>query len=201
MQISTIEELEKIYHVKPALASTTKVTATLTKEYRQLIEASSFVALATAGPEGLDCSPRGDRSSVATIIDDSTLALPDRRGNNRIDSLLNIVRDSRVALMFMIPGAGTIVRINGTATISIAPELLERFRVEGNPPRSVILVTIAECYFQCARAVVRSDIWNPERAPVVLPTPGDILNHLSKGEIEGKAYDEEWPGRAAKSLW
>ncbi len=201
IQISTIEELEQIYHIKPALASTAKVTATLTKEYRQLIEASPFLALATAGPEGLDCSPRGDRSSVATIINDSTLALPDRRGNNRIDSLRNIIRDPQVALMFMIPGSGTIVRVNGTAIISIAPDLLERFTVEGKSPRSVILVTIVECYFQCARAVVRSDIWNPDRPTAIVPTPGDILNQLSNGEIEGKVYDEEWSGRAAKSLW
>jgi PPOX class probable FMN-dependent enzyme len=201
--ITTIAALEALYDGPLTPATVVKDSPVVTAHYRALIEASPFVALATAGPEGLDCSPRGDRGAVVTVLDPKTLALPDRRGNNRIESLRNIVRDPRVALLFLIPGSGTTFRVNGRARISVAPDLLARFAVDGTEPRSVILISIETCYFQCARAVVRSDLWNPERhvKPGALPSPGDILAAMTNGEVGGRPYDDAWPARAAASLW
>lgn len=200
--ISTVAELEALYG-SPGETSTAKETDRLTPHYRALVAASPFLALATCGPEGLDCSPRGDRRAVARVIDDRTIAIPDRRGNNRIDTLRNIVRDPRVALLFLIPGSGTTLRINGRAIVSREPELLESFAVEEKAPRTVIVVTIDAVYFQCARAIVRSDLWNPARQvdPATLPTPGMILADMSDRRVGGEAYDREWPERAAASLW
>ena len=199
--ITTIEDLKAIYG-EAGEASTAKVTAVLTPAYRTMIERSPFVALATVGPEGLDCSPRGDRGAVVRIEDDRTLALPDWRGNNRVDSLLNIVRDPRVALMFLIPGSNSVMRINGRAVVSIAPELLGSFEMDGRHPRSVVVVTIEEAYFQCARAVMRAELWNVERqvASNDLPTPGDMLK-AAKQDFDRETYDREWPERAAKTMW
>src|SRR3954467_1699613 len=171
--IATIEQLEAIYGF-PNDASTVKVADRVTPSYRVLIEKSPFAALATCGPEGLDCSPRGDLAGFVRIHDEKTLMMPDRRGNNRCDSLRNIVRDPRVALMFLIPGSGTTLRINGRAHLSTDPELLASFAIDGQAPRSVIVATVEAVYFQCARAVVRSELWNPARHvdPESLPTPG-----------------------------
>lgn len=201
-RIATIEQLEAIYE-RPLDTSTVKEIAYLTAQYRALIEASPFVALATSGPEGLDCSPRGDAGQAVRIHDERTLMLPDRRGNNRVDSLRNILRDPRVGLMFLIPGSGTTMRVNGRAHLSVDPALLDSFLMEGKPPRSVIVVEIEAAYFQCARAVIRADLWNPDKFvdPKSLPTPGDILADLSERRVGGKAYDEEWPERARKSMW
>jgi hypothetical protein len=203
MIIRDLEQLQSIYDAPLAPASVVKETDRITPEYRALIEASPFAALATSGPEGLDCSPRGDGPGFVRVADAKTLILPDRRGNNRIDSLRNIVRDPRVALLFLIPGSGTTFRVNGRAVISADPELLGSFAVEGAPPRTAIVISVEAAYFQCARAIVRSQLWNPDRhvAPGALPTPGAMLATLSEGDVGGKAYDEAWPARAAKSLW
>ena len=202
MMISDITELEAIYGV-PVLASTVKEVDRITPHYRALIEASPFLALATSGPEGLDCSPRGDRSGFVRVADERTLVMPDRRGNNRIDSLRNIVRDHRVALLFLIPGSGTTFRVNGHAGISIDPALLDSFSVDGHRPRTVIVVSVETAYFQCARAIVRSELWNPARhvQDGDIPTPGAILASLSDERVGGPAYDKEWPARAAKTMW
>ncbi|WNJ98091.1 pyridoxamine 5'-phosphate oxidase family protein [Thalassospiraceae bacterium LMO-JJ14] len=204
--IESIEALEEIYH-SPAEASLVKESTYVTEEYRRLIEASPFVALASVADEGIDCSPRGDLKGFVRIHDEKTLMIPDRRGNNRVDTLRNIVRDPRVALLFLIPGAGTTLRINGRAKLSIDPELLESFTEQGKPPRSVIVIDIDVIYFQCARAILRAKLWDPaeHEDPKSLPSPGDILAAQTKtrddGGIDGEAYDAEWPGRAAKSLW
>jgi PPOX class probable FMN-dependent enzyme len=200
--IDTIEALEKVYGV-PGETSLVKEVNWVTPEYRALIEASPFVALATSGPEGLDCSPRGDRPGFVRIHDDRTLMLPDRRGNDRIDSLRNVVRDPRVALLFLIPGAGTTLRVNGRAVIATDPNLLNSFAVENKAPRSVLVVTIDAIYFQCARAIVRSELWNPDRRvdPKSLPTPGKILATLSDDRVGGETYDRDWPGRASRTMW
>ncbi|PXA78937.1 flavin-nucleotide-binding protein [Caulobacter sp. D4A] len=201
--IDTLEALEAIYSPAPVAASTVKVSDRLTPHYRALVEASPFLALATVGPEGLDCSPRGDAHGLVTIADDRTLILPDRRGNNRIDSLRNIVRDPRVALLFLIPGSGTTFRVNGRAVISIEPGLLDSLAVEGKAPRTALIVTIEECYFQCARAVIRSGLWKAEAQvdPKSLPTAGAMLAAVTAGEVGGAAYDEAWPARAAATMW
>lgn len=148
--ISTIEQLEAIYGF-PNDASTVKVADHVTPLYRVLIEKSPFVSLATSGPEGLDCSPRGDLPGFVRIHDAKTLMMPDRRGNNRCDSLRNIVRDPRVGLLFLIPGSGSTLRVNGRAFVTAEPELLASFKMEGKAPRTVIVMNVEEIYFQCAR--------------------------------------------------
>ncbi|MGJ4994549.1 pyridoxamine 5'-phosphate oxidase family protein [Bradyrhizobium sp. HKCCYLS3077] len=199
--ITTIEQLEAIYG-ETGLASTAKVADRVTPHYRVMIEKSPFVALATCGPEGLDCSPRGDLPGFIRIHDDKTLMMPDRRGNNRVDSLRNIVRDPRIGLLFLIPGSGNTLRVNGRGHLSTAPDLLESFRMEGKLPRSVLVMTIEEIYFQCARAIVRADLWNPDKRVDAreLPTPGQILAAMT-ADIDGAAYDREWPERARQSMW
>ena len=202
-EITTVEALEALYQPQPAPASTVKVTDRITSHYAALIAASPFLALATVGPEGLDCSPRGDRPGFVRIADPKTLILPDRRGNNRIDSLRNVVRDPRVALLFLIPGSGTTFRVNGRAVLSADPELLESFAVDGKAPRTAMVVTVEEAYFQCARAIVRSGLWKRESQvdPKSLPTPGAMLAAVTAGAVGGESYDREWPGRAAKTMW
>jgi uncharacterized protein len=129
--------------------------------------------------------------------------MPDRRGNNRIDSLRNIVRDPRTALLFLIPGSGSTLRINGRARVSADRTLLDSFNVDGKTPRTVIVITVEEIYFQCARAIVRSDLWNPDKRvdPKTLPTPGQILAEMSENRVGGDEYDRAWPERARQSLW
>lgn len=201
-EITSVEQLEAIYGT-PGEASLVKELDRLIPEYIAFVEASPFVALATNGPEGLDCSPRGDLRGFVRVADERTLLMPDRRGNNRVDSLKNIVRDGRVGLLFLVPGSGTTLRVNGTATLSIDPELCASFAVDGQAPRSVIVITIQAVYFQCARAIVRSELWNPDRHvdPKSLPTPGKILAATSQARIDGEAYDAEWPERARKTMW
>ncbi|MBO6948645.1 MAG: pyridoxamine 5'-phosphate oxidase family protein [Rhodospirillales bacterium] len=204
--IDTIEKLEEIYN-NPAEASQVKESPFITDEYRRLIEVSPFVALASAGPEGLDCSPRGDLKGFVRIHDEKTVMIPDRRGNNRVDTLRNIVRDPRVALLFLIPGSGTTLRINGTAQLSTEPGLLESFSEQGKAPRSVIVIDIETIYFQCARAILRSKLWDPaeHEDPKSLPSAGEILAAQTRaredGGIDGKAYDDEWMPRAKQTLW
>jgi uncharacterized protein len=200
--IASIEDLEAIYG-QPNEASTAKVASRITPQYRVLIEKSPFAALATSGPEGLDCSPRGDLPGFVRVHDDKTLMMPDRRGNNRVDSLRNIVRDPRVALLFLIPGAGSTLRVNGSARLSVDSGLLASFAVEGRAPRTVIVMTVDEVYFQCARAIVRSDLWNPDKRvdPRSLPTPGQILADMSENRVGGEDYDRAWPERARQTLW
>ncbi|HEX3245048.1 MAG TPA: pyridoxamine 5'-phosphate oxidase family protein [Chloroflexota bacterium] len=200
--ISSVEELEALYG-EPLEASIVKEVSRLTDDYRALIAASPFAALATSGPEGLDCSPRGDKPGFVRVHDDVTLLMPDRRGNNRADSLKNIIRDPRVGLLFMIPGSGTTLRVNGRAVLSTEPNLLASFAVDDQAPRCVIVIHIDTAYYQCARAIVRSDIWNPDKHvdPATLPTPGSILAGLTDQRLGGVEYDREWPERARKSLW
>ncbi|WP_297105072.1 pyridoxamine 5'-phosphate oxidase family protein [uncultured Devosia sp.] len=201
--IATLAQLEALYQPAPVAASTVKVAHAMTPDYRRLVEASPFVALATIGPEGMDCSPRGDRPGFVRIHDDSTLMMPDRRGNNRIDSLRNIVRDPRCAFLFLIPGSGTTLRVNGRAQLSAEPGLLDSFAVEDKAPRSVIVLSIDEVYFQCARAIIRSELWNPDRHvdPATLPTPGQILATMTANAVGGDAYDQAWPERARQTMW
>jgi PPOX class probable FMN-dependent enzyme len=200
--ITTIDQLEAIYG-ETGMSSTAKVADHVTPHYRIMIEKSPFVALATSGPEGLDCSPRGDLPGFIRIHDDKTLMMPDRRGNNRIDSLRNIVRNPRIGLLFLIPGSGNTLRVNGRGRILTDTDLLESFKMEGKAPRSVIVMTVDEIYFQCARAIVRADLWNPDKCidPRVLPTPGQILADMSANQVGGEHYDREWPERARQTMW
>ena len=201
-RLTTLADLEALYGV-PGPTSTLKELDHLNAEYAALVRASPFVALATVGPEGLDCSPRGDAGAVVTIADAKTLMMPDRRGNNRADSLRNIIADPRVALLFLIPGSGSTLRVNGRAELRTDPDLLASFDMEGKLPRCVVVITIETAFFQCARAVIRADLWNPERHVDLasLPTAGQMLSSASSGAQGGAAYDAEWPARAAASMW
>ncbi len=202
-QINTIKELEAIYNQAPVLASTAKETDYLIPQYQKLVELSTFVALATIGPGGLDCSPRGDNRGFVRVLDPKTLAMPDRRGNNRIDSLRNIVADPRVALLFFIPGSGTTFRVNGNAYLSTDSQLCKSFEMEGNLPRSVIVIKIDAAYTQCARAILRAGLWDSsmhvDKSEV--PTIGEMLETVTHGKINAEEYNSNWPIRAKTSMW
>ena len=197
--IEDIAALEALYGT-PGQPSLRKVADHLTPLYRKWIMAARFAVLTTVGPAGTDGSPRGDDGPVVTELDPKTLAMPDWRGNNRLDSLRNIVSDGRVSLMFMVPGSNTVVRVNGTARLTADSALRARFERRGRQPATVIVIRIAEVYTQCARAVIRAGLWSRDDAEG-LPSAGDILAEVSKGEEGGAAYDAAWPARAAKTMW
>jgi PPOX class probable FMN-dependent enzyme len=200
--VASVEELNALYGT-PNENSTAKEVAWITPEYRRMIEAAPFAALATVGPEGVDCSPRGDLAGFVRVHDEKTLMMPDRLGNNRVDSLANIVRDPRCALMFLIPGWGNALRVNGRAVVDTDAALCAAFAVQGRPPRSVIVMTVEAAYFQCARAIVRAGLWDPASHvdPASLPTAGQILAAMTDARIGGESYDKAWPERAASTLW
>ncbi len=202
MTISTEQELEALYG-DASPASLTKEIDYINDEYAVFIEKSPFVVIASTGPEGLDCSPRGDPAGFVAIRDRKTVLMPDRRGNNRLDTLRNIVRDPRVSLLFLIPGVRETLRINGQATISVDPSLLERFAMGSKPARSVIQVNVERVYFQCAKALIRSKLWDAatqiDRRDV--PTAGQILQAISNKEIDGNAFDANYPDRIKQTLY
>ena len=200
--ISSVEELEALYG-QPSEASLVKEVTYIAEPYRAMIEASPFAVLATCGPEGLDCSPRGDVPGFVRVQDERTLLMPDRRGNNRADSLKNIIRDGRVALLFLLPGINMSLRVNGRAELRTDPELLQSFVMEGKEPRCVIVMTVEAVYFQCSRALMRSQLWNAERflSADSMPTSGQILAALSENRCGGPEYDKAWPERAKASMW
>lgn len=199
--VTSLEQLTALYG-EPGEASLAKEVDHVHPHYRAMIEASPFVLLATAGPGGLDVSPRGDPAGFVAVQDERTLLLPDRRGNNRIDSLRNVLADPRVALLFLVPGVGETLRVNGTARIVTTPALLERFAIDGKPPRSVLVVDVQAVYFQCARAIQRSGLWQPVPAgPRPVPTPGAMLDALTASRIDGAQYDRELPARQASTLY
>ena len=200
--LRTVEELEAIYG-KPKGGSVFKEIAFLNPHYRAFVEASPFVVIATSGPEGLDCSPKGDAPGFVRIIDERRLALPDRLGNNRIDNLRNIVADPRISLLFLIPGIGETMRVNGKAEISVEPELLASFAVDGKAPRSVILVTVEAAYVHCAKALMRSKLWDPSRhlERSQLPSNGQMMELLSAGAVDAQAYDRDAPAKLVATLY
>ena len=157
--------------------------------------------MTTVGPDGTDGSPRGDDGPVVLELDPQTLALPDWRGNQRLDSLRNIVTDGRVSLLFMVPGSNTVVRVNGSAVLSDNPDLVERFEQKGRHPATVIVIRIAEIYTQCARALIRSGLWTAGDQSDGLPSVGEIMTDVTQGDFDGVSYDAEWAARAAKTMW
>ena len=200
--VTTIAKLETLY-ATPLPPAVVKETDRVSPHYRALIEASPFCVVATGGPDGLDCSPRGDAPGFVRVADDRTLLIPDRRGNNRIDSLRNLVHDPRISLLFLIPGVGETLRVNGRAAITTDPALAAGFSVDGKAPKTVIVVTVERIYFQCAKAIKRSRLWDPARhvERASLPSAGDILAQLSGGEVGGEAYDREAPARHQAQMY
>jgi PPOX class probable FMN-dependent enzyme len=201
-QVTSIDQLETLYGLA-AGAAVLKEIDHISAEYRTFIEASPFFALSTCGPEGLDCSPRGDEPGFVRVADEKTLMIPDRRGNNRIDSLRNIVRDPRVSLLFLVPGVGETFRVIGRATISIDPELCASFVFAGKTPRSVIIVAVERVYFQCSKAIIRSKLWDASRHVdrTSLPSNGTILAAITKGEMGGEEYDRAYPERLKATIY
>lgn len=201
-RITTEQELDAIYG-QPVQSSRIKEIDYISDHYRAWIEASPFMILATAGPEGLDCSPRGDPKGFVRVADRKTLMIPDRRGNNRIDSLRNIVRDPRVALLFLVPGVGETMRVNGRAALSTDPALRESFAMQGKVPACVIVVTAERVYPQCQKALVRSKLWDPaiQVARSDLPSMGQVLEALAKEGFDGKAYDAAYPERLKRTIY
>lgn len=201
-RIETIAELEAIYgEIVPA--ARIKVLDHVSEHYGRFISAAPFVILATSGPEGLDCSPRGDPAGFVRIHDARTLMIPDRRGNNRVDSLRNIVRDPRIALLFMIPGIGETMRVNGDAHLSTDQALRESFAMDGKLPACVIVVSVREIYTQCQKALVRSKLWDlASQIPrSSLPSVGTMLDAITDGAFGGKAYDEAYPERLKQTIY
>lgn len=201
-RITSIEALEQLYGV-PNLNSLRKEIPYLHPHYRAFIDISPFAILATSGPGGLDASPRGDAPGFVTVEDEKTLLIPDRKGNNRIDSLRNLITDPRVSLIFLVPGVGETLRVIGRARITVDPALLTRFAIDGKKPRSVLVVHIESVYFQCSKAILRSRLWDPSLQVdrKSLPSAGDILSALTDAEIDGAKYDRELPERLKTGLY
>jgi uncharacterized protein len=201
-RVTTLEALEARYD-KPYGPSIVKEIDHINADYRKFIETAPFFALATSGPEGLDCSPRGDAPGFVRVQDEKTLLIPDRRGNNRIDSLRNIISDPRVALLFLVPGVGETIRVIGRASISTDPVVIESFAVNGKTPRTVIVVAVERVFFQCSKAIVRSKLWDPSVhvARERLPTAGTILAGISGGKIGGPEHDRGQPQRIKETLY
>ena len=201
-RITTLEQLDKLYG-EPVPAAIIKDIDYISEHYRAFIDKAPFVVVATVGPEGLDCSPRGDPPGFVRVRDAKTVLIPDRRGNNRIDLLRNIVRDPRISLLFMISGIANTLRINGRAEICTDPDLLATFSIHGKSPRSVLIVTAERVYTQCPKALVRSRLWSQDAqiARSELPSSGEMLQSLSKGGIDGAEYDRVYPQRLKETIY
>jgi len=200
--ITTQQQLDVLYG-KAVESSVVKEIDYISDHYEAFIDKAPFVVVATVGPEGLDCSPRGDPPGFVRVRDPKTVLIPDRRGNNRIDTLRNLVRDPRISLLFIIPGIGNTLRINGRAEISAEPELCQSFAMHGKQPRTVLVVTIDRIYFHCPKALVRSRLWSADAqiARSELPSTGEILQAVSKGSIDGAAYDAAYPKRLEETIY
>ncbi len=200
--ITSLEELTALYPATNPI-SLSKETPHLTPAYRRWIETAPFFAIATSGTDGLDCSPRGDAPGQGfRILDNTTIAIPDRRGNNRLDTLKNIIEDPRVALLFLTPGINETVRINGTAAITTDPALIASFEINGKAPAAVIIVAIQAVYFQCARALLRARLWDPD-AQITrgdAPTAGEMTKS-SLPDFDADSYDSELSERQARTLY
>jgi len=197
--IENMESLEALYG-EASPRSITKVATRITPLYRQWIDASRFLILTTVGEEGTDASPRGDDGPVVSIPNEKTILLPDWRGNNRLDSLRNIVRDGRASLMFMVPGCDNVVRTNGTAALTADESVTGQFDKKGKTPKTVIVFTVGELYFQCAKALMRSKLWNPEGEPIQVPKAGEFLREMEEG-FDAESYDSGYGDYAKARMW
>lgn len=200
--IKTLADLEALYDT-PVPTSIAKEIDHFTDLHKAYVEASPFVVIATSGPEGLDCSPRGDPPGFVRVADERTLLIPDRRGNNRLDTLRNIVLDGRIGLLFLIPGIGVTLRVNGTAELSTDDDLRQSFTIEGKVPATVIVVTTTAVYTQCPKALIRSHLWDPSRFRDAdeLPSMGAIMELITAGAFDGQAYDASYPDRVRQTIY
>ena len=198
--LDDLRELEALYG-QPGAPALRKVADRLTPLYRKWIMSSKLCVLSTIGPGGTDGSPRGDDGPVVMELDAHRLTMPDWRGNNRLDSLRNIVADGRLSCMFLVPGSNNVVRVNGRGFVTDDADLRARFDKGGRQPATVIVIEIAEIYTQCARALMRAGAWAGVDESTSLPSVGEILAEMTSGEEGGAAYDDAWGARAAKTMW
>lgn len=198
-KIETLEELEQLYDaVVPGALD--KVRTYISPLYGKWINASKFLVLSTIGPQGTDASPRGDDGPVVKVLDKHTLLLPDWRGNNRLDSLRNIVEDGRVSLMFMINGQNNVVRVNGKAILTADNEFTSMFNDKNKQPRSVIVVQVEEVYFQCAKALMRSRLWLSQASGEEVPSAGEFIKEI-KEDFDAESYDSGYEEYAKERMW
>ncbi|MGM0516137.1 MAG: pyridoxamine 5'-phosphate oxidase family protein [Pseudomonadota bacterium] len=200
--ITSLDQLESLFD-SPGEAAIRKETDQVVPAYRRMIEASPFFVMATSGPGGLDCTPRGDPAGFVEVPDERHLLLPERKGNNRIDSLRNLVEDPRIALLFLVPGKSETLRVNGRARITTDPELLERMAMHGRPPKCVIVVQVETVYFQCARALLRAKLWDPASRELAerTPSPGEMLAGVPDSTIVAEQYDDGLDERQERTLY
>jgi hypothetical protein len=197
--ITSLAELEALYgSANPT--SVEKVLGQLSPLYQRWISASRFLVISTVGPGGTDASPRGDDDAVVKVVNDSTLWLPDWRGNNRLDSLRNIVEDGRLSLMFMVPGSNNVVRVNGSGQLSTEQELCATFEKDGKQPRCVIVISVAEVYFQCAKALMRSRLWQSGDEGQALPSAGEFIKEI-RADFDANSYDDGYEEYARDKMW
>jgi PPOX class probable FMN-dependent enzyme len=200
--ITSLDDLLALYD-QPVETSILKEIDAVSPLHQRYIEASPFVLVASSGPGGIDCSPRGDPAGFVAVADPKTLHLPDRRGNNRLDTLRNLVLDPRIGLLFLIPGVGVTLRVNGTATISTDAELLDRYTMAGKRPTTVVVVHVESVYTQCPKAIIRAGLWDParHRDPDTLPTVGEIMSFITAGAFDGPSYDAAYPERIRTTIY
>ena len=199
-KIGDIAALEALYG-KPGAPALRKVASQLTPLYAKWIMSSKLCILSTVGPDGTDGSPRGDDDPVVITLDAHRLAIPDWRGNNRLDSLRNIVTDGRLSCLFLVPGSHNVVRVNGRGFVTDDAGLRARFEKKNRQPATVIVIEIAEIYTQCARALMRAGTWSGVDESRDLPSVGQILAEMTNDEEGGTPYDDAWDARAAKTMW
>lgn len=201
--ITSIEQLLEVYPNEPAATSISKESPVLTPSYAAFVNAAPFCVVATVGQGGLDQSPRGDAAGFVRVRDERTIVIPDRRGNNRLDTLRNLVLDPRIGLLFLIPGVGVTLRVNGTATISTDAELLDRYTMAGKRPTTVVVVHVESVYTQCPKAIIRAGLWDParHRDPDTLPTVGEIMSFITAGAFDGPSYDAAYPERIRTTIY
>jgi uncharacterized protein len=201
--VTSIEALASIYN-NPADGVLRKVTDYIPEPGRAFIAASPFIVLSTATEEGIDCSPKGDAPGFVQLVDDRTLLIPDRPGNNRIDGMKNIIANPKVGIIFLVPGVNETFRVNGTAHISVASTLLSRFLVQGKPPRAVLVVKVDEAFSHCPKALVRSNLWRAAAngRPAGVPSIGEFAAFRDGGDAAyAEKYNAEYATRIPKELY
>lgn len=203
--VQSIEELEQVYEAAVPGAQWKEIDH-INDHYKQFIEKSPFLILATSGAKGIDCSPRGDPAGFVRVVNKKCIQLPDRRGNNRLDSLRNIVANPEVGLIFLIPNVGETIRLSGKAKIVVDNELCASFSIQGKPASSVISIDVEKVYFQCQKAIVRSKLWDPvahiNRAE--LPSTGEMVKNfaaMNEIEFDGDAYDKNYAQHMKKTIY
>ena len=188
--ITTAEQLAEHY-APPRELVLKKVADRIDPRTADFIKASPFCLLATFGARGPHCTPRGDAPGFLDVLDEKTLALPDRRGNNRIDALRDVLDNPAVALLFLVPGAGETLRIAGQARLTADPALRARYTVQDQAPATIMLIEVQEVFMQCQRAILRSKLWGDRRRAEGAPTGGQLLEAHTKGLVEAESYDRD----------